>query len=92
MKPSLSPWAIPPASAANSPLRAWQALHRGGPCFVALDDPKRLAALSPDRADRDVASPDAARAVFANALPVLPIKLAEHTATRPSRQGERRRR
>ena len=38
----------------------------------------------------EVASPDAARAVFATALPVLPISLAEHAATRPSRQGQRR--
>jgi 4-hydroxythreonine-4-phosphate dehydrogenase len=27
-------------------LRAWLALHRSGPCFVALDDPDRLAALA----------------------------------------------
>ena len=28
-------------------LRAWLALRHGGPCFVALDDPDRLAALAP---------------------------------------------
>ena len=29
-------------------LRAWQALRLDGPCFVAIDDPARLAALSTD--------------------------------------------
>ena len=58
--------------------RAWQALHRDGPCFVALDDPQRLTGVP----IVEVASPDAARAVFADALPVLPIKLAS-----PARPG-----
>jgi len=62
-------------------LRAWQALHRNGPCFVAIDDPARLAALSTDIPITEVASPESARAVFADALPVLPIKLA--AAVRP---------
>jgi 4-hydroxythreonine-4-phosphate dehydrogenase len=53
-------------------MRAWQALRRDGPCFVALDDPQRLA----DVPIVDVASPEAAPAVFADALPVLPVRLA----------------
>jgi 4-hydroxythreonine-4-phosphate dehydrogenase len=57
-------------------LRAWQALHRSGPCFVALDDPQRLAALSTEVPIVEIAAPEAARTVFADALPVLPIKLA----------------
>jgi 4-hydroxythreonine-4-phosphate dehydrogenase len=59
-------------------VRAWQALHRDGPCFVALDDPQRLTGVP----IVEVASPDAARAVFADALPVLPIRLAS-----PARPG-----
>ena len=61
-------------------LRAWQALHRGGRCFVALDDPERLAALaralSLDVPVTTVDSPDAAAAAFPRSLPVLPIRLA----------------
>ncbi len=53
-------------------VRAWQALHRDGPCFVALDDPQRLTGVP----IVEVSSPDDARAVFADALPVLPIRLA----------------
>jgi len=56
-------------------LRAWQALRRHGPCFVALDDPCRLTALGGDVPIRQIASADAASAAFANALPVLPISL-----------------
>src|SRR5579863_10039562 len=59
-------------------MRAWQALHRDGPCFVALDDPQRLAGVP----IVEVTSPDAAQAVFADALPVLPIRLAS-----PARPG-----
>ena len=53
-------------------VRAWQALRRGGPPFVALDDPARLSALGAPVCE--VASPDAAG--FADALPVLPVRLA----------------
>jgi 4-hydroxythreonine-4-phosphate dehydrogenase len=53
-------------------VRAWQALHHGGPCFVALDDPRRLSGVP----IAEVGSLDAVPGVFANALPVLPIKLA----------------
>jgi 4-hydroxythreonine-4-phosphate dehydrogenase len=62
-------------------LRAWRTLHRSGPCFVAIDNPARLAALSADMPITEVASPEAARTVFADALPILPIKLA--AAARP---------
>jgi 4-hydroxythreonine-4-phosphate dehydrogenase len=62
-------------------LRAWRTLRRSGPCFVAIDDPARLAALSADIPITEIASPEAARTVFADALPVLPIKLA--AAARP---------
>ena len=64
-------------------LRAWQRLRGSGPCFVALDDPDRLGALSLDVPIRIVASVEAADAVFATALPVLPIRLA--AAPRPGR-------
>ena len=51
--------------------RAWHALHDTGPCFVALDDPGRF-----NVPVVEVASLDAAKSVFAGALPVLPIRLA----------------
>ncbi len=61
-------------------LRAWQALHRRGPCFVALDDPERLvalgAALGIDTPVREIQQPQQAIATFAEALPVLPVRLA----------------
>src|SRR3984957_18323528 len=55
------------------PVRAWQALHRDGPCFVALDDPQRLTGIP----IAEIGTPAEAAAIFANALPVLPVKLAE---------------
>jgi 4-hydroxythreonine-4-phosphate dehydrogenase len=54
-------------------VRAWQALHRDGPCFVALDDPQRLTGIP----IAEIGTPAEAAAIFANALPVLPVKLAE---------------
>jgi 4-hydroxythreonine-4-phosphate dehydrogenase len=57
-------------------LRAWQALHRHGPCFFAIDDPQRLAALSTQVPIVEIASPEAAHTAFADALPVLPVSLA----------------
>jgi 4-hydroxythreonine-4-phosphate dehydrogenase len=57
-------------------LRAWRALHRNGPCFVALDDPRRFVALSTEVPIVEIASPEAAHTVFADALPVLPVSLA----------------
>jgi 4-hydroxythreonine-4-phosphate dehydrogenase len=77
MKPLALTMGDPAGIGGELTLCAWQALHDGdGPCFVALDDPDRLAALSPDAPITMVPSPDAARAVFAGALPVLPIELA----------------
>jgi 4-hydroxythreonine-4-phosphate dehydrogenase len=60
-------------------LKAWMALKASGPAFVALDDPARLDAVAarlrlrvPLRPVRDMAE---GAAVFANALPVLPMHL-----------------
>jgi 4-hydroxythreonine-4-phosphate dehydrogenase len=65
-------------------LRAWLALRNGGPCFVVIDDPERLAALARalaiDVPVSAVASPDEVSAIFLAALPVLPIKLANTQA------------
>jgi 4-hydroxythreonine-4-phosphate dehydrogenase len=55
-------------------LRAWQVLRDTGPCFVAIDDPGRLAALG--AAVAEIATPDAAPDMFRTALPVLPVRLA----------------
>jgi 4-hydroxythreonine-4-phosphate dehydrogenase len=60
-------------------VRAWQVLHHNGPCFVALDDPRRLSGIP----IVEVMSPSAAQEIFPNALPVLPIGLAV-----PARAGE----
>ena len=61
-------------------LRAWMALRGSGPCFVALDDPDRLAALAArlglEIAVREVQQPRQAASIFPDALPVLPIRLA----------------
>jgi 4-hydroxythreonine-4-phosphate dehydrogenase len=61
-------------------LRAWLALRNSNQRFVALDDPDRLAALayalSLDVPIATVASPHEASGVFATALPVLPVRLA----------------
>jgi 4-hydroxythreonine-4-phosphate dehydrogenase len=58
-------------------LRAWQAR---GPCFFALDDPDRLRALARDLglevSVTEIAAPSAAPAVYPQALPVLPVRLA----------------
>jgi len=66
-------------------LRAWNALRRRGPCFVALDDPGRLAALATylqlESPLHEVQQPDQAASVFPDALPVLPVRLA--SAPRP---------
>jgi len=67
-------------------LHAWHSLRGNGPCFVALDDPRRLAALASDVPIVEIASSEAARAVFPNALPVLPIALAE--PARPGHPGK----
>ena len=53
-------------------VRAWQTLRASGPVFTVIDDPARLRGV-PVRAVDSLA--EAAR-VFAEALPVLPLKLA----------------
>ncbi|HET6606772.1 MAG TPA: 4-hydroxythreonine-4-phosphate dehydrogenase PdxA [Rhodopila sp.] len=62
-------------------LKAWHQRRDGGPVFVALDDPARLAdlaiALDLPTPIRIVATPAEARVSFPDALPVLPIALAE---------------
>ncbi|HET6184330.1 MAG TPA: 4-hydroxythreonine-4-phosphate dehydrogenase PdxA [Acetobacteraceae bacterium] len=55
---------------------AWTALRHTGPCFAVLDDPARLRALAPGIPICEVAAVAEASAVFADALPVLPIALA----------------
>jgi 4-hydroxythreonine-4-phosphate dehydrogenase len=61
-------------------LRAWLALRDQGRSFVTLDDPDRLEALAAALGlavpVARVASCDAARVRFADALPVLPVPLA----------------
>jgi len=61
-------------------LKAWQARHVSGRPFFAIDDPARLAALADklglDVPVREIARPDEAAQVFADALPVLAIRLA----------------
>ena len=57
-------------------LKAWSLLHRTGPEFMALDDPDRLRGVDPCVKLQEVGSVAEARAVFADALPVLPTKLA----------------
>src|SRR5947208_3321398 len=57
-------------------LKAWRQLRGTGPEFAALDDPERLSALDPGIPIRTVDSAEQARAVFADALPVLATPLA----------------
>jgi 4-hydroxythreonine-4-phosphate dehydrogenase len=61
-------------------LRAWHALHRRGPCFVALDDPARLTTLAAhlqlEMRVREIEQPRMALSVFPDALPVLSVRLA----------------
>jgi 4-hydroxythreonine-4-phosphate dehydrogenase len=76
MKPLALTMGDPAGIGGELTLRAWRALHRDGPCFMALDDPGRLAALGPDVPVQVVETAAAAPAVFATALPVLPIRLA----------------
>ncbi len=61
-------------------LQAWCALRSGSQCFVVLDDPARLAelarAINADLSIRVVNDAGAAAAVFREALPVLPVRLA----------------
>ena len=61
-------------------LAAWLARRATGPVFVALDDPDHLAALATrlglDVSIRTVSAVSEASRIFADALPVLPIRLA----------------
>jgi 4-hydroxythreonine-4-phosphate dehydrogenase len=75
MKPLALTMGDPAGIGGELTLRAWQALRRNGPCFVALDDPRRLAALGGNVPIQQVASAEAASVAFAEALPVLPISL-----------------
>jgi 4-hydroxythreonine-4-phosphate dehydrogenase len=77
MKPLALTMGDPAGIGGELTVRAWQALRHSGPCFIALDDPQRLAGVP----IVEVASPDEAAAIFATALPVLPIRLA--AAPRP---------
>jgi 4-hydroxythreonine-4-phosphate dehydrogenase len=56
-------------------LAAWAALRQTGPCFAALDDPARLAAIHPGYEVREIETLAEAASVFRDALPVLPIRL-----------------
>ncbi len=64
-------------------LKAWLALSATGPTFVALDDPARLAAIEARLKlkvpIRPVATMAEGAAVFAKALPVLPITLPKES-------------
>ncbi len=53
---------------------AWAALRRSAPPFILIDDPERLRRLLPSCPLGVIASPGEAAAVFAEALPVLPLK------------------
>jgi len=80
MKPLALTMGDPAGIGGEISLRAWLALRGSGPGFVVLDDPDRLERLSrsmglsvPIRAVDDAG---AAAALFASALPVLPVTLA----------------
>ncbi len=80
MKPLALTMGDPAGIGGELTLHAWRVLRHGPTPFVALDDPDRLRALSRamglDVPLAVVDSPDAAVAVFADALPVLAVKLA----------------
>ena len=80
MKPLAITMGDPAGIGGELTLRAWQALHHGPLRFAALDDTDRLAALartlSLDVPVARVASLDEAAERFADALPVLPVRLA----------------
>lgn len=52
-------------------VKAWRSLRASGPVFFIIDDPARLRALGADVAE--LATPAQAPAVFADALPVIPL-------------------
>ncbi len=53
--------------------KAWHARKATGPVFCVLDDPARLAALGVPV--REIETPGQAAAIFATAVPVLPVRL-----------------
>jgi len=61
-------------------LKAWLALRRTGPIFLALDDPARLERLADNLGltvpIQQVADPAEAAEIFGTALAVLPVRLA----------------
>jgi 4-hydroxythreonine-4-phosphate dehydrogenase len=81
MKPLALTMGDPAGIGGELTLHAWQALRAVPVPFVALDDPDRLRTLARamglDVPIAVVESPDAAAASFADALPVLPVPLAE---------------
>lgn len=59
-------------------IKAWKAREEHNlPPFFAIDDPARLKAIDPDLPIEEIKTPSKATGVFANALPVYPIALAE---------------
>jgi len=80
MKPLALTMGYPAGIGGELSLKAWLALRRGGLKLVALDDPARLerlaAAMGLAVPVRVVDSVAEAGAVFADALPVLPVRLA----------------
>jgi 4-hydroxythreonine-4-phosphate dehydrogenase len=80
MKPLALTMGDPAGIGGELSLKAWLALRRGGLKLVALDDPARLerlaAAMGLAVPVRVVDSVAEAGAVFADALPVLPVRLA----------------
>jgi 4-hydroxythreonine-4-phosphate dehydrogenase len=88
MKPLALTMGDPAGIGGELSVKAWLALRGGGLTFVAVDDPARLerlaAAMGLAVPVRVVASVAKAGAVFADALPVLPVRLsAAPVAGRP---------
>jgi 4-hydroxythreonine-4-phosphate dehydrogenase len=81
MKPLALTMGDPAGIGGELTLRTWLRLRESGPVFVALDDPTRLERLAHDMGlavpIQPVTDASAAAEVFPNALPVLPVKLAE---------------
>ena len=81
--PALAPLAVtmgdPAGIGGEILLAAWLARRAEGPVFVALDDPDRLVALAARLGwavpIREVADARQAAALYAEALPVLPVRL-----------------
>lgn len=79
MKPLAVTMGEPAGIGGELTLKAWQVRDTHQlPVFFAIDDPERLRALG-DVPIQEIGSPAQASEVFGNALPVLPIALAEPT-------------